>query len=216
MPLLRLIGWLILGASALAPIEAGAAERLYYIAADEVVWDYAPSYPNNPITGVPFTKEESVFLRHAGDRIGRKYLKAVYREYTGASFTTLKPRGPGEASLGILGPIIHAEVGDTITVVFANHTRFAIGIHPHGVFYAKASEGAHYMVGSTAVGLRHDSATMPESGAQVPPKGQYTYHWRVPERAGPGPGDPSSIVWLYHAHDHESIDIYAGLVGASS
>src|SRR6185437_15693571 len=87
----------------------------YYIAADEVLWDYAPSYPNNPITGVSFTKEESVFLRHAGDRIGRKYLKAVYREYTGASFTTLKPRGPGEASLGILGPIIHAEVGDTIT-----------------------------------------------------------------------------------------------------
>jgi len=66
MTLLRLIGWLILGAAALAPIEAGAAERLYYIAADEVLWDYAPSYRNNPITGVPFTKEESVFLRHAG------------------------------------------------------------------------------------------------------------------------------------------------------
>jgi hypothetical protein len=48
----------------------------------------------------------------------------------------------------------------------------------------------------------------------VKPKGQYTYHWDVPERAGPGPADPSSVVWLYHAHDHEGVDIYAGLVGA--
>jgi manganese oxidase len=197
MPLLRLIGWLILGAAAaVAPANAHAAERVYYVAADEVVWDYAPSYPNNPITGVPFTKEDSVFLRHAADRIGRKYLKAVYREYTDASFATLKPRGPREASLGILGPIIHAEVGDTITVVFANHTRLAVGIHPHGVFYDKASEGAHYVVGGAAMAHRHDSAAMPESGAHVPPKGRYTYHWRVPERAGPGPGDPSSVVWL--------------------
>jgi hypothetical protein len=45
------------------------------------------------------------------------------------------------------------------------------------------------------------------------PKGQYTYHWEVPERAGPGPSDADSVVWLYHAHDHEGVDIYAGLIG---
>ena len=39
MPLLRLIGWLVLGWAALAPAAAGAAERIYYIAADEVVRD---------------------------------------------------------------------------------------------------------------------------------------------------------------------------------
>jgi hypothetical protein len=50
------------------------------------------------------------------DRIGRKYLKAIYPEYTDASFVTLKPQGPREEGLGILGPIIRAEVGDTITV----------------------------------------------------------------------------------------------------
>jgi len=58
-----------------------AAERLYYIAADEVVWDYAPSYPDNPIMGEPFGSEESVYLKQGYDRIGRRYLKAVYREY---------------------------------------------------------------------------------------------------------------------------------------
>jgi FtsP/CotA-like multicopper oxidase with cupredoxin domain len=214
MPLLRLIGWLAVGIAALAPGAAVAAERVYYIAADEIVWDYAPSYPTNPMTGAPFTKDESVYLRQAKDRIGRKYLKAVYREYTDGSFTALEPRRSGEESLGILGPVIRAEVGDTITVVFANHTRFPVGIHPHGVFYDKASEGAHYVTDTTTMGHGHDSAAIPESGAHIKPKGQYVYHWQVPERAGPGRADPDSIVWLYHAHDDESVDIYAGLVGA--
>lgn len=195
------------------PTAADAVERTYFIAADEVVWDFAPSYPNNPITGEPFTKEESVFLRHAKDRIGRKYLKAVYREYTDPSFTTLKPQGPAE-QMGIMGPTIHAEVGDAITVVFRNNTRFPVGIHPHGVLYAKASEGAHYVTNAAPAGQEQDHGNMPETGANVEPKGQYTYHWDVPERAGPGPSDPSSVVWLYHAHDHEGVDIYAGLVGA--
>jgi len=199
---------LSLGSSA-----AAAAQRLYYIAADEVAWDYAPSYPNNPITGEPFTTEESVYLRQDKDRIGERYLKAVYREYTDASFASLKPRELAEEHLGILGPIIHAEVGDTITVVFRNNTRFPVGIHPHGVFYDKSSEGAHYSIGA-ATSNETDPDVMPETGADIASGGEYTYHWEVPERAGPGPADPDSIAWLYHAHDHEGIDIYAGLVGA--
>jgi FtsP/CotA-like multicopper oxidase with cupredoxin domain len=196
------------------PVAASAAERVYFIAADEVAWDFAPSYPSNPISGEPFTKEESVYLRQAKDRIGRKYLKAIYREYTDASFATLKARGPAEESHGILGPVIHAEVGDTITIVFRNNTRFRVGIHPHGVFYAKASEGAHYMTDTDPKGHEKDHGATPETGAHVNPKGQYTYHWEVPERAGPGPRDPDSVVWLYHAHDPEGVDVYAGLIGA--
>jgi FtsP/CotA-like multicopper oxidase with cupredoxin domain len=198
----------------LAMPAAGAAERTYYIAADEIVWDYAPSYPVSPLTGEPFTKEESIFLRQSENRIGRKYLKAVYREYTDASFATPKPRAPDQQYLGILGPIIHAEVGDTITVFFCNHTRLPAGMHPHGVLYDKSSEGAHYMTAGAASGHAHEANAMPETGADVPPAGQYVYHWTVPERAGPGPSDPDSVAWLYHAHDHESVDIYAGLVGA--
>lgn len=206
MKALRFLLGAILGGAGLISGPAAAAERTYYIAADEVVWDYAPSFPGNPITGKPFTKAESVFLRHAKDRIGRKYLKAVYREYTDGTFTALKPRSPGEEPLGLLGPIIHAEAGDTITVVFRNNTRLAVGIHPHGVFYEKASEGAYYVTDG--------AGAMPETGAAVKPNGQYVYHWQVPERAGPGPADPDSVVWLYHAHDHEGVDIYAGLIGA--
>jgi len=45
----------------------------------------------------------------------------VYREYTDGSFTTLKPRPPEERYLGMLGPILRGEVGDTIRVVFKNN-----------------------------------------------------------------------------------------------
>ncbi len=37
---------------------------------------------------------------------------------------------------------------------------------------------------------------------------------QVPERAGPGPADPSSMMWMYHSHWVETEDTYAGLVGA--
>lgn len=191
-----------------------AAERLYYIAADEVVWDYAPSYPDNPIMGEPFGSEESVYLKQGYDRIGRRYLKAVYREYTDGSFSTLKVRSPEENYLGILGPILRAEVGDTMVVHFRNNARLSIGIHPHGVFYDKSSEGAHYSTETATDPDGHEVQDMPKTGADVKPGGEYTYRWGVPERAGPGPSDPDSVAWLYHAHDHEGIDIYAGLIGA--
>jgi len=198
---------LCLVAALLLPPAASAVERVYFIAADTIVWDYAPSFPTNLMTAQPFTAEESLYLEAGQGRIGRRAFKAVYREYTDDSFTRLKPRGPGEEGLGILGPILRAEVGDRITLHFRNNTALPVGMHPHGVLYDKASEGAHYAVGP--------AEHVHDTGAHVAPLGgRYTYHWEVPERAGPGPADPDSVDWLYHAHDHESRDIYAGLLGA--
>ena len=68
-------------------------------------------------------------------------MKAQYREYADSSFTALKPVPPEWEHLGILGPVIHAEVGDTIQVVFKNNARFPASVHPHGVFYPKNAEG---------------------------------------------------------------------------
>ena len=48
----------VLSVVGLSPSLARGAERVYYIAADEVIWDYAPSYPNNPIMGEPFNEEQ--------------------------------------------------------------------------------------------------------------------------------------------------------------
>src|SRR5690606_35105620 len=94
--------------------------RVYWIAAEEVLWDYAPSFPVNPMTGNEFTKAQRVFVEQG---IGRRYLKSVYREYT-EGFGAIKQRTPEEAHLGMLGPLIRAEVGDEIIVHFRNATRF--------------------------------------------------------------------------------------------
>ncbi len=66
--------------------------RTFYIAADEVAWNYAPS-GRNLITGKAFGPAEATFVAPGRERIGHIYLKAVYREYTDASFRHLKPRG---------------------------------------------------------------------------------------------------------------------------
>lgn len=171
--------------------------RVYWIAADEVQWDYAPSFPINPMTGEEFTAEQRVFVEQG---IGRKYLKAVYREYT-EGFAAIKQRTAADEHLGLLGPIIRAQVGDQITVHFKNNTRFPVSIHPHGVLYTKANEGA-----------AHGSAGHNQAGI-VMPGAQYTYEWEVPERAGPGENDPSSIAWIYHSHVDEPADTNAGLIG---
>ena len=97
--------------------SAGAGQvRAYFIAADEVVWDYAPS-GRNQVTGEPFTNDFERLVAVPGKGvIGSKYKKTIYREYTDATFTTLKPRSSGWEHLGFIGPLIRAEVGDTIKV----------------------------------------------------------------------------------------------------
>src|SRR5882762_10003904 len=89
-----------------------AQTRTYFIAADDVVWDYAPSGINQ-ITGQPFDEAANVFVANGPDRIGKKYIKALYREYTDGTF---RHRKAMPAHLGTLGPVIRAVVGDTIVV----------------------------------------------------------------------------------------------------
>jgi manganese oxidase len=186
-----------------APANQPGKQRVYYIAAVEVEWDYAPSNMNQ-ITGQPFGDRENVFVAHSPSRIGKVYTKAVYREYTDDSFTTQKPIAPEWQHLGILGPAIHAEVGDQIIVHFKNLTRFPASMHPHGVLYKKDSEGAQYNDQTNGNDKTDDS---------VPTQGTHTYIWDVPERAGPGPMDPRSIMWMYHSHVDEPGDTNAGLMG---
>lgn len=189
-----------------AAAAQGGKVRTYYIAADEVEWNYVPGGINGmmgkPVDfvgyfqgadGKIFTKPEST-----------TYLKCLYREYTDGTFKTLKPRPPRWRHLGMLGPVIRAEVGDTIRVVYRNNCSFPNSIHPHGVFYTRDNEGAPYWDGHMVV----------HPGDSVPPGGTYTYVWEVPARAGPGPNDPNSIVWPYMSHTNPDRDDNAGLVGA--
>ena len=176
-------------------------ERVYYIAADEVEWNYAPDGYNRA-SGLPFTEAENVFVENGPFAIGSVYVKALYREYTDDTFTTLKPTPREWEHLGTLGPVIRAVVGDTIKVVFRNNAQFTFSVHPHGVFYLKDSEGAPYEDGTD---LKDDDL--------VDPGETHTYTWPVPERAGPGPMDGSSILWMYHSNVDEPGDTNAGLIG---
>jgi len=186
-----------------ATSEQLGVTRTYFIAADEVVWDYAPLGFNN-ITGQPFDDAANVFVQNGPDRIGSKYIKALYREYTDASFLHLKPRPAQQQHLGFLGPVIRAAVGDTISVQFKNNTTRPVSIHPHGVFYNKNAEGAPYNDGTSGADTADDA---------VAPGARFIYRWAVPERAGPGPADGSSVFWMYHSHTDEVADTYAGLMG---
>jgi manganese oxidase len=180
--------------------------RTYFIAAEETLWDYAPSYPINPMHQSEFTDTQKIFVQADGkQRIGHKYYKARFVEYTDKTFTTQKPRSSEWQHLGILGPVIRANVGDSLKVVFRNKLpNLYASMHPHGVFYKKDSEGTHYHDGTSKNDKLDDL---------VAPGATFSYTWEVPERSGPGPNDPSSIIWLYHSHGNETMDTNSGLMG---
>jgi FtsP/CotA-like multicopper oxidase with cupredoxin domain len=184
------------------PAHAGKM-RTYYVAADEAQWDYAPSGRDEAM-GMPFDIIAKGFAESGPHQIGRVNKKAIYREYTDATFSTLKARAPEDQYLGIMGPIIRGEVGDIIKIVFRNNATHPFSMHPHGVLYQKDSEGADYNDGTSG---------RDQSDGCVAPGATHTYTWQVPERAGPGPKDPSSLFWLYHSHCDELRDVASGLFG---
>ena len=180
----------------------GARTRTYYIAADEVDWDYVPG-GRDGIADRPYA--ESAFVKNGPPRVvSTEYKKVLYREYTDSTFQTLKPRAPEWAHLGFLGPLIRGVVGDTLRIVFRNNGHRPYSVHPHGVFYNKDSEGAPYGDGTSGADKLDDG---------VPPGGTHVYVWQVRERAGPGPGDGSSVMWMYHSHTDEIRDVNSGLLG---
>lgn len=169
-----------------AVLPCWARDRSYYIAAEDTEWDYAPS-GRDLIEGGALPSPWSIKTH---------WPKTHYVEYTDASFSQRKPQPPW---LGILGPVIRAEVGDTITVHFLNRSKLPHSMHPHGLRYDKDSKGAYY--------------TPSGAGARVRPNGSFTYHWFADKDSGPARNDSSSVVWMYHPHGDEPSETNAGLIG---
>ena len=185
-----------------APSGPAPKTHIHFIAADEVEWNYTPR--GRDLTGVPHGENEAEESSAISLAKGVTYLKAIYREYTDGTFSVLKTRPPEWEHLGILGPLIRAEVGDTVRIFFKNQTKLMCTMHPHGLAYAKDSEGAMYADGTTGAAKKDDA---------VPPGGSHTYTWTVPERSGPSEHDASSIIWMYHSHFVEGRDMNTGLMG---
>lgn len=182
-----------------APPDVPGTERHFYIAAEEMMWDYAPSGMNY-MENVTLTKPESdsePFFSKEGGKLGGKYMKARYVQYTDQTFTSKTHIVGSDEHLGILGPVIRAETGDVIIVTFLNKARRNYSIQPHGLHYEKVYEGAMYADGSQK--------------APVGPGQKFTYRWRVIE--GPSADDPPCISYLYYSAVDPVRDTNSGLFG---
>jgi hypothetical protein len=116
----------------LAVRPAIAVTRHYYIAAEDVTWDFAPS-GHDLLRGS---------LLPPPWALRTQWAKSRFIEYTDSTFSVRKPQPEW---LGILGPIIRAEVGDQVEVEFLNRSKTMHSIHPHGLRYDKDNEGAFYL-----------------------------------------------------------------------
>lgn len=175
--------------------------RDYYLAAEKVLWNYAPSdmdlINNESLTEADSTSE--IFFGRDGVRIGGRYLKVIYREYTDNTFTVLKSPTPEFEHLGILGPVLRAEEGDMLRVTFMNMADRNYSIQPHGLHYDKRFQGSSY----------EDGVNKP--GSHVGPGENFTYTWQVLE--GPSSSDPPCIPYLYYSAADPAKDTNSGLVG---
>jgi FtsP/CotA-like multicopper oxidase with cupredoxin domain len=185
---------------------AGGRVRTYYVAAEETDWDYAP-LGIDMMTGKPFEGTAAAYTQPGPTHIGHVYRKAVYREYTDGTFATRRPRPPQDEYLGLLGPILRAEVGDTIKVVFKNSASRPYGMHAPDVFRLRNATGTGSVPDATGNVVDQDPDDV------VAPGATFTYEWDVSEGAGPDPKDPSSTVWVYHSNVSEYRDVASGLVG---
>ncbi|XP_036199955.1 coagulation factor V [Myotis myotis] len=168
-------------------------KKYYYIAAEEISWDYA-KYAQSDMDN-----EDTDELPE--DTI---YKKVVFRKYLDSTFTQRDPRGESEEHLGILGPVIRAEVDDVIQVRFKNLASRPYSLHAHGLSYEKSSEGKTYEDESSKW-FQEDNAVQPNSS--------YTYVWHATGRAGPENPGSACRAWAYYSAVNTERDIHSGLIG---
>ena len=169
--------------------------RTYFIAADEVEWDYLPlgkgmcrepgavgTMPSSEyIDRKNFEPEDMLFLKPGVHRIGSKYMKAQYREYTDDTFVKRRFGAKSRFNqpsrhLGLVGPILRGEPGEVIQIVFKNNLRYPTTLFVRGAEQLSTHAGAPVQPGATAV-----------------------WDIRITAETGPGSKDHSSVGWLYES-----------------
>jgi hypothetical protein len=182
--------------------------RRYYIAAEQVLWDYVPSGWDN-YEGVPIEKSFRAAAAGitTGGSLGTKWQKALYRGYTDATFTTPLPQPPWN---GVNGPTLRAEVGDMIEILFVNKLpKVYATMHSMGLAYNKDNEGSLYpnntMPGQNGVVAPGDA---------VAPGDCVVYKWLVNNGSAPTQGALSHM-WAYHSYISMEQDMFAGLIGST-
>uniref|UniRef100_A0A3Q0SH15 Hephaestin n=1 Tax=Amphilophus citrinellus TaxID=61819 RepID=A0A3Q0SH15_AMPCI len=193
--------------------------RQYFIAAEEEVWDYRPF--SILILLLCLSRAAETFVTRRQNRIGSRYKKVRYVEYTDITFTTKILRSPEEEHLGILGPVLRAEEKDTIRVVFKNRASRPYTMQPHGVQYSVEQDGTLYhneleesYTQKKLRELRREPRVVtPPPAALVKPGMVHTYDWMVPVGAGPVEGEADCLTYLYYSAVDPVKDTSSGLVG---
>ena len=134
-------------------------------------------------TIVPTRRDEMMDAKVKGKT---RFTAFVYRLY---SQDWAAPVGPPSMP----GPVLEADVGDTLVVNFRNKTNVPVTVHPHGVFYTEDSDGAY-------------KGRFTQPGGFVKPGKTFRYVWDCREG--------TEGVWPYHDHGPlDPLPLYKGLFG---
>jgi FtsP/CotA-like multicopper oxidase with cupredoxin domain len=149
----------------------GGSRREYWIRAEERRWNIVPG------------RDQMLQQKVRGKSTFTAY---GYRPYTQDFATPItKTKVPG--------PLIEAEVGDTIVVNFQNALSSPVTIHPHGVQYSIEMDGAY-------------KGKYTDPGGFVQQGETYQYVWEATEE--------TIGEWLYHDHGPlDPVPLYKGLFG---
>ncbi|CAL8264274.1 unnamed protein product [Lota lota] len=167
-----------------------SSTRVHYIAAEEVTWNYAPHLQPTD------RKLQSDYFRGSPQRLGFQYKKAVFVEYSDATFTERK--SPAQS---LLGPLLKGEVNDQVNIIFKNMASLPFNIYPTGLI---------------SVQPLHRSQNKAENDLRsmgVPPNTTFSYVWKLSPDSGPLEGDPQCLTQLYQSTVHPERDLASGLVG---
>nr|XP_021390197.2 coagulation factor VIII [Lonchura striata domestica] len=166
----------------------------YYIAAEEMDWDYAPVKPVSLDRNMA-----SLYLEPGPQQIGSKYKKVVFVEYEDATFK--KRKVSNQQDKGILGPVIKGEVGDQFKIVFRNLASRPYNIYPHGL----TSVRPYYAMRPSQ---EKDVKDIP-----IAPGKSFTYSWSLTTEDGPTEADPRCLTRFYYSSIDPLRDTASGLIG---
>ncbi|XP_043560511.1 coagulation factor VIII [Chiloscyllium plagiosum] len=182
----------------LTPRTANSQSKYYYIAAEELIWDYAAKQTNEAF-------KHRQRQQSQGKGLGSKFKKAIFLQYKDNTFKHRKVRGEAEEHLGILGPVISAEVNDIIVVKFKNMASRPFSIHTHGVPRELPFEYKYEEEKVIDWPRKADDIVYPNKTK--------VYIWHVTKGSAPTDKDFDCRAWIYYSDVNPERDIHSGLIG---
>nr|XP_057918781.1 coagulation factor VIII isoform X2 [Doryrhamphus excisus] len=172
----------------------------YYIAAEEISWDYGIKEPHHLIKPSPFRE-----MRRGMRRFLPDYKKVVFKAYSDHNFVRPANRGELHQHLGIMGPVIRVEVNDVLIVMFKNKASRPYSFHLQGV-YDRTQGGGFAPSYSTSL-----LSGVP--GEPVQPGEVRIYSWKIARQHGPTKVEFDCKAGAYYSTVNKEKDLHSGLIG---